>query len=51
MFPLAGIKTLRGILRVSDKEVPLMEHFLRDVLAAIVAGIIVAWIVKRFINR
>jgi hypothetical protein len=42
---------LRGALRVSDKEVPLMEHFLHDVLAATVAGIIVAWIVKRFINR
>ena len=34
-----------------NKEVPPMEHFLLDVLAAIVAGIIVAWIVKRFINR
>lgn len=34
-----------------DKEVPPMEHFLLDVAAAVVAGVIVAWIVKRFINR
>jgi acid phosphatase family membrane protein YuiD len=32
------------------KEVPLMEHFLLNVLAAIVAGVVVAWIAKRF-NR
>ncbi len=27
------------------------QRFLHDVLAAIVAGVVVAWIVKRFINR
>ena len=31
------------------KEVPPMEHLL-DLLVAIVAGVVVAWIVKRF-NR
>jgi len=34
-----------------NKEVPPMEHFLLDVLAAIVAGIVVAWIVKKWINH
>jgi hypothetical protein len=33
-----------------DKEVLPMEHFLLNVLATIVAGVVVAWIVKRF-NR
>jgi hypothetical protein len=42
---------LWGILRVSDKEVLPMEYFLLNVLAAVVAGVIVAWLVKRFINR
>jgi len=28
-----------------------MEHFLLDVSAAIVAGVIVAWIVKKWFNR
>jgi F0F1-type ATP synthase assembly protein I len=27
------------------------QHFLHDVLSAIVAGVVVAWIVKRFINH
>jgi hypothetical protein len=33
-----------------DKEVLLMEHFLLNILAAIVAGIVVALVVRR-INR
>jgi len=38
------------VLRVSGQGGAPMEHFLLNVLAAIVAGIVVAWIVKRF-NR
>jgi len=60
MFPAGGFSLARAWKKVYrgcgasseflDKEVPPMEHFLLNVIAAVVAGVIVAWIVKRF-NR
>jgi hypothetical protein len=46
-----GYQTCGASSEFQNKEVPPMEHFLLDVSAAIVAGVIVAWIVKTWINH
>ena len=48
---MAGLYLRGASSEFQNKEVPHMEHLLLDIIAAVVAGVIVALIVKRFITR